>query len=193
MGDYVVEGGSLVEVHGGDGTITTYEVLRQFDIARERTMRQDPAYGIRQLVDIGEKALSPSLNDPTTAVQAIDRLHDLLDRIAHRSLLSGVYTDDDGVVRLVRPVMTWAGYVTLAFEEIREYGATSVQVQRRLRAAIAELLRVVPAERSEPLERQIRLLDRSARRTFPDLEERHLASGADESGIGNIDDEEPTA
>ena len=188
MGDFVVEGAPIVEVFGSND-ISTREVLRQVDIARERTMRQDPAYGIRQLVDIAEKALSPSLNDPTTAVQAIDRIHDLLDRIAHRSLLSSVYEDDDGEVRLVRPVMTWSGYVTLAFEEIREYGGSSIQVQRRLRAAIDELLTVVDGGRCEPLDRQVRLLDRRARREFRDAEERELATGADASGIGSVPDE----
>jgi len=192
MGDFVVEGGALAEIHGAHD-LREDAILRQIDIARERTMRQDPPYGIRQLVDIGEKALSPSLNDPTTAVQAIDRIHDVLRRIADRHLPDGVYTDDAGTIRLVRPTMTWTGYVTLAFAEIREYGATSIQVHRRLRAAIQELLEVVPPERRPALEGQLRLLDRSIRRAFPDLEERRLAAGADESGIGSLPEENPTS
>ena len=152
-------------------------------------MRQDPAYGFRQLVDIGEKALSPALNDPTTAVQAVDRLLDLLGRIARRGTPTGVYDDDDGEVRLVRPVMSWSGYVALAFEEIREYGGSSIQVQRRLRAAIDELLGTVPEELHPPLQRQRRLLAQSAARYFTDPEELALAVASDESGIGNVEDE----
>lgn len=188
VGDYVVEGGPLVEVYDGGDVLTCEQVLRQVDIARERTMRQDAAFGFRQLADIGEKALSPAVNDPTTAVQAIDRLHDLLARLAGRALDPGVYEDDEGRVRLVREVQSWSGYVTLAFEEIREYGGTSIQVHRRLRAALVELLSMVPAQRRPPLERQLRLLEQSAGRFFPEPEERALAEVSDESGLDNVKD-----
>ncbi len=188
MGDFVAEDGPLFEVYGDSG-VPVREVLRQVDIARERSMRQDPAYGFRQLVDIGEKALSPALNDPTTAVQVLDRLLDLLGRIARCGTPTGVYEDDDGQVRLVRPVMSWSGYVALAFEEIREYGGSSIQVQRRLRAAIDELLETVPDELHPPLERQRRLLEQSAARYFTDPEELALAVAPDESGMGNVEDE----
>lgn len=186
VGDFVVEGAPLVEVYHGGDDLTCDQVLREVDISRERTMRQDPAFGFRQLADIGEKALSPALNDPTTAVQAIDRLHDLLARLAHRALDPGVYQDDDGRVRLVREVESWPGYVALAFEEIREYGGSSIQVHRRLRAALVELLTMVPAPRREPLERQLRLLEQSAARYFPEPEERELAEASDESGLDNV-------
>ena len=188
MGDFVAEGSPMFEVYGGSSDVPGHAALRQVDIARERSMRQDPAYGFRQLVDIAEKALSPSLNDPTTAVQAIDRIHDLLGRVARRGAQSGVYQDDAGAIRLVRPVMTWSAYVALSFEEIREYGGSSVQVQRRLRAAIDDLLDLVPAELRAPLLRQRRLLEQSAARYFVDPEELALAVASDESGIGNVDE-----
>jgi uncharacterized membrane protein len=186
VGDYVVEGAPLVEVHGGSDGLTNGMIMRQIDIARERSLRQDPAFGFRQLADIGEKALSPAINDPTTAVQAIDRLHDLLSRLAHGSLDPGVHADGDGSVRLVREVVSWPGYVALAFEEIREYGGTSIQVHRRLRAAIVELSTMVPPPRRQPLERQLRLLEQSAARYFPAPEERALAEVSDESGLDNV-------
>ncbi len=186
VGDYVVGGAPLAEVFGGSRPITCAELLRQIDIARERTMWQDPAFGFRQLADIAEKALSPALNDPTTAVQAIDRLHDLLARLARRSLEDGVYRDADGRIRLIRDVVSWPGYVALAFEEIREYGASSMQVHRRVRAALVELLTMVPPSRRGPLERQLRLLDRSVARNFPTAEERELAETSDESGLDNV-------
>ncbi len=188
LGDFVAEGALLVEVHGGDRTVPAGLVRRQLELGRERSMRQDPAYGFRQLVDIAEKALSPSLNDPTTAVQALDRIHDLLRRVMSRPQPVGVYHDGDGEVRFVRKVTSWAGLVVLAFEEVREYGGSSIQVHRRLRASLEELLEVAPPERREPLLRQLRLQEQSAARYFPEPEERHLAEEADESGLGSDDD-----
>jgi len=79
--------------------------------------------------------------------------------------------------------------VTLAFEEIREYGHSSMQVHRRLRAAIEQLLEVVPAERWPPLLRQRHLLELSEPRDFPDTEELALAAESDESGIGTVEEE----
>jgi uncharacterized membrane protein len=186
MGEFVVEQAPLFEVFGRGRTVTFEDIAPHVDIARERSMRQDPAYGFRLLVDIAEKALSPALNDPTTAVQAIDRLHDLLGRVARRARPSGRYHDDSGHVRLVREVITWEALVALTFEEIREYGGSSMQVHRRLRAAIDALLETVPVQRREPLLRQLRLLNNSESRYFPDAEERALAARADESGIGTI-------
>lgn len=148
-------------------------------------MRQDPGYGFRQLVDIAEKALSPALNDPTTAVQAIDRLHDLLRRVACRPQPRGAYSDSTGTVRVIRPVMTWPGLVSLAFEEIREYGGTSVQVHRRMHACLEDLLAIVPSYRREPLQRQLRLQHKSTARNFREPEERALARERDDSGLGN--------
>jgi uncharacterized membrane protein len=188
IGDFVAEGATLFAVHAGGGQVPAQQVLRQIGIARERSMRQDPGYGFRQLVDIAEKALSPALNDPTTAVQAIDRLHDLLRRVACRPQPSGVYYDGTGTVRVIRPVMTWPGLVTLAFEEIREYGGTSVQVHRRLHGCLEDLLEIVPPDRQEPLRRQLRLQHKSTARNFREPEERALAQERDDSGLGN---EEP--
>ncbi len=188
IGDYVAGGAALFEVHGGRGNLPEGEVRRQIDVSRERTMRQDPAYGFRQLVDIAEKALSPSLNDPTTAVQALDRLHDLMRRVAVLPQPSGVYCDDDGQVRFVRKVISWSGFVTLAFEEIRRYGGSSIQVHRRLRASLEELLDLVPDDRRGPLERQLRLLKRTAAEAFPTAEERRLAAESDEAGIGSVEE-----
>lgn len=74
--------------------------------------------------------------------------------------------------------------MTLAFEEIRQYSTASVQVQRRLRASARELLEVVAAQRRPPLARQLRLLESSAARHFPDPEEQQLAAGWGNAGLG---------
>ena len=83
------------------------ESSRALDCFAVRTLYQDPCYGVRQLVDIAIRALSPAINDPTTAVQALDRLHGVLRAIADRPGPSGCYVDPSGSVRLIVPVPGW--------------------------------------------------------------------------------------
>ena len=107
-------------------------------------------YGVRLLVDIAERSLSESpFQDPTTAVQAIDRLHDILRQLARRPFPDGRFHDDGGVLRLVTTTMSWEEYVHLAFDEIRMAGAGSPQVSRRLLAALDDLRRVALPSRVE--------------------------------------------
>ena len=159
VGDYVPTGAPVFAVHGGDGRVEPAEVLPHVGIGPERTLHQDTAFGIRQLVDMAEKALSPAINDPTTAVQCIDRIHDLLRRIAVRRLPSGRYGDEHGVLRLVVPQVTWDDYVHLAFDEIRHFGIGSLQIPRRLRAALLDLRTAAPPERHAALDAQLHALD----------------------------------
>ena len=107
----------------------------------ERTFEQDPKYAIRLLVDIAIKALSPAINDPSTAVQALDQLEDLLRRLGQRRLETGAFRDRDGTLRLVVPYPSWDDFLTLAFDEIRHCGAGSVQIMRRMKALAADLAR----------------------------------------------------
>jgi uncharacterized membrane protein len=142
-------------------------------------MNQDLAYGMRMLVDIAERGLSEPFLDPTTAVQALDRLHDCLRQLVHRPFPDGRYRDADGVVRFVMPVMDWDGYVRLAFDEIREAGRTSPQVPRRLAAAVDDLLAIAPPERRAALERQRALLDAEAVGDPPVADPQGIGSGRD--------------
>ena len=123
--------------------------MRAIRLARERTFEQDPKYPIRLLVDIAIRALSPAINDPTTAVQTIDQLEDLLRRLGQYDLDAGHASDANGVVRLVFPMPTWEDYLALAFDEIRQYGSTSVQVMRRLRSALVGLIESTVERRSD--------------------------------------------
>jgi uncharacterized membrane protein len=160
FGEFVASGAPLLRV---DGELTP----DQLDHARgsialglERTLDQDVAYGLRLLVDIAERSLSDSpFLDPTTAVQAIDRLHDCLRHIARREFHDGRYTDADGVVRLTLRVMNWDAYVHLAYDEIRQAGAGTPQVARRLRASLEDLVQYAPPYRRPVLHDQLRLLD----------------------------------
>ena len=144
------------------------------------------AYGLRLLVDIAERSLSgggPFL-DPTTAVQAIDRLHDCLRQLARRSFPDGRYRDTKGQVRLVTPCMSWDDYVHLAFDEIRIAGAGSPQIARRLRAALEDLLSVAPPERKAVLTEQLHLLQAGVSRENKDRKDGRTSSKADASGLG---------
>ena len=165
IGDFVPSGGPLVEVRGR-GVPDARTVLDRIGLENDRTMEQDPAFGFRQLVDIGERALSPAVNDPTTAVEVINQLHDLLRRLAARPFPTGQRLDGEGDLRLVYPVLSWEGYVHLAVDEILFYGATSLEVMRRLRSMLEDLKTVAPGERELVIDEAIGELDAIVERTF---------------------------
>ena len=143
MGEYVPTGGPVFAVHGGsppeDGPLRAC-----LDLGRSRTLYQDPSFGIRQLVDVATQALSPAINQPSTAVQVIDRLHDLLLRVARAPVPTGFHVDGSDVVRVVEPTLTPERLLLLAFQEVSQLGASSWHVTRRLAAAYEDLAAEVP-------------------------------------------------
>jgi uncharacterized membrane protein len=185
LGEFVPAGAALFEV---DGDLTGLDVdgaLRAIKLGLERTLDQDVAYGLRLLVDVAERALSDSpFLDPTTAVQAIDRLYDCLHQIAPRPFPDGQYRNEAGVVRLVTQTMTWEDYVHLAFDEIRLAGAGSPQVARRLGAALQDLLKIAPPERHEVLRLQLALLQSGIESTIREEKDRVYFKHADPKGLG---------
>ncbi len=184
VGDTVVESTPVLHVFGARQPVDDCKLRKGIEFGEERTFEQDPKYAIRLLVDIAIKALSPAINDPTTAVQALDQIEDLLLRLGHCHLEIGKYRDSDGTVRLVVPFPTWDDLVRLAFDEICAYGATSVQVMRRMNALIADLTRAVPEERRATLKYWNARLKTTIARTFADGEERLDASKEDRQGLG---------
>jgi uncharacterized membrane protein len=148
-------------------------------------MQQDIAFGFRQLVDIGVRALSPGVNDPTTAVQAIDRLHGLLRVLGSKAMPTSRCRDEAGVVRVDLAAADWDDYVHLTFDELRHYGGESMQVLRRLRAALDDLATAVPSGRRDALVDQIVLVQAAAERSFPDLIDRQNTAEPDAQGIGS--------
>src|SRR6185436_2538947 len=100
VGDTVIESTPLLRVLGGQHIIDEALLLGAVERGEERTFEQDPKYAIRLLVDIAIRALSPAINDPTTAVQALDQIGDLLLRLARRRLEVGGFKDEDGIVRV---------------------------------------------------------------------------------------------
>lgn len=182
VGDFIPRGSAVLEVYGNP---MPHEVTQHLALSPERTMAQDPAFGFRQLVDVAQKALSPAVNDPTTAVQSIDLMHDLLRTLATRPFPSGQRVDDDGELRLIFPVMTWEAYVHLACDELRHYGATSLQVMRRMRAMLEDLDSVAPDDRQPVVQKQLHLLDAAIQRNWPDVEDQHLGLIGDPQGLGD--------
>jgi uncharacterized membrane protein len=184
VGDTVIESTPLLQVVGATGTIGEAALARAIVRGPERTFEQDPKYSLRLLVDIAIRALSPAINDPTTAVQAIDQIGDLLLRLGRRHLEQGVLRDEHNVVRVVVPFPTWDDFLRLAFDEIRTYGGASVQVVRRLNALMGDLIALMPDERHAALRLWQVRLGRTVAEHFADPDEQAAASVRDRQGLG---------
>jgi uncharacterized membrane protein len=188
MGDFVAAGAPLLRVHGDPARLDRARLAGLVVLGSERTHLDDPAYGFRKLVDIAERGVSEPFGDPTTAVQAIDRLHDCLRQLVRRPFPSGRHRDAAGRVRLVERTLSWDGYVRLSFDELRLAGAGSPQVARRLRAGLVDLRAVAPVERRAVLDRQLELLAAGVARAYPDEDDVRAALTSDLQGIGSGDD-----
>jgi uncharacterized membrane protein len=184
VGDTIVELMPVAHVFGARDPVDELKLRDTIEPGEQRTFEQDPKYAIRLLVDIAIKALSPAINDPTTAVQALDQIEDLLLRLGQRHLEIGNHRDGDGKLRLVIPFPTWDDLVRLAFDEICFYGATSAQVMRRMNALVADLMQVVPEERHATLKYWDSRLKTTIARSFADGEERLDASKEGRQGFG---------
>jgi uncharacterized membrane protein len=147
-------------------------------------LEQDPAFAFRIIVDIASKGLSPAVNDPTTAVLAVDQIHHLLRNVGSRRLDDGWACDAAGRVRLVYRTPDWGDFVQLAVTEIRQFGGTSIQIARRLWAMLENLIQTLPPERALLLREELALLRRSAERCFADPEDRAMAEVSDFPGVG---------
>jgi uncharacterized membrane protein len=184
IGDTVSESTLLAHVHGAARPVDEQQLRRAFATGAERTFEQDPKWALRLLVDIAIRALSPAINDPTTAVQAIDQIGDLLFRLGRRRLEGGAYADASGQVRVVVPFPTWEDFLALSLEEIRACGAGSIQVMRRLKALLADLQQALPERRRPALTHWEARIDRTIASQFPDPDDQRGASAADRQGLG---------
>jgi uncharacterized membrane protein len=185
LGSFVPSGAALIRIEGDTSRLDHAAAAGALRFGLERTLDEDVAYGFRMLVDMAERALSDSpFLDPTTAVQAIDRLHDGLRQLAQRVLPDGRFRDDHGRLRLTLPVMDWNAYVHLAFDEIRIAGAPSPQITRRLVAALNDLLGVAPPERRAALEEQLDLIGNDVGTLRRDRRDLDMSLTPDPQGIG---------
>ena len=185
VGDTLVEGTVILRVHGAKEPLDERQLMKAMHLGTDRTFEQDPKYAIRLLVDIAIKALSPAINDPTTAVQALDQIEDLLLRLGRHDLDNGYASDANGVLRLVFPMPTWEDYLTLAFDEIRQYGIGSVQVMRRLRAALtASAESLTDADRAGAVRSYLKHLDLAIAQSPLDAQDQAVARETDRQGLG---------
>ena len=184
VGDFVATGEPLFRLHGGAVALDDEALRRSIAFGPERTMEQDPMFSFRILVDIALKALSPAINDPTTAVLAMDQIHRLLRTVGLRRLHDELVHDSAGRVRLVLRTPNWDDFVHTAFTEIRACGANNVQIARRMRAMLENLVRSLPEIRHAALRQQLDLLDRSLAEIYRFPEDLALARVPDPQGLG---------
>ena len=189
VGDFLAVGDPLFRVLTDAPGLTDKALRHSVALGHERTFEQDPMFAFRIIVDIASKALSPAINDPTTAVLAIDQIHHLLRDIGRRYLAEGFEKDQRGQLRLIYRTPNWEDFVQLGTTEIRQYGRDSIQVQRRLRAMLEDLIETLPSNRHAILHKELFLLDSASKRAFPDLDDQRLAESGDLQGMGGSDDE----
>ncbi len=186
-GDFVARGELLCEVHGPAARIDPRAIRHAIAVGPARTLDHDPAFAFRVLVDIAARALSPAVNDPTTAVLMLDQLQRLLRAAGMRRLDVGQVHDASGALRLVFGMPGWDDLVQLAVSEVRLYGIGSLQIPRRMRAMLTTLIGALPPERHAALHTELRLLDQAVARTYTDPDERARANVADLQGMGGSD------
>jgi uncharacterized membrane protein len=184
VGDFIAHGEPLFKLYGAADGIPEVDLVTAIAFGPERTMEQDPTFSFRIVIDIALRALSPAINDPTTAVIAIDQLHRLLRLVGQRDLRANEILDRSGRLRVIFRTPNWEDFVNLAFNEIRICGANNMQVVRRLRAMIENLILTLPAHRHEELQKQLSLLEREVGKHFFYPEDLSLAGVADTQGLG---------
>jgi uncharacterized membrane protein len=184
VGDFVAVGEPLFHLYDGATTIGDRMLRGQVAFGPERTIEQDSTFAFRVIVDVAIKALSKAINDPTTAVLAIDQLHRLLRSVGRRHLHDDALYDEDGQFRLLFPTPNWTDFVELSFREIRLYGAENFQIARRLHAMGENLMQSLPVNRQPALRRELDLLDRTLERLHEFPEDLALARQPDLQGLG---------
>ena len=185
VGDIVPHGDVVIQVYGVAAPPPAEHLRGLFVIGEERTIEQDPAFALRILVDIAIRALSPAVNDPTTTVQVLGAIEDLLLLIGESDLRGrGELRDGDGTVRVVVETRRWEDLLALALTEIREYGATATQVTRRTRALLDRLEARVRPEHRAAVADHIAALESSVERHVADPAARAFAIRPDPQGIG---------
>jgi uncharacterized membrane protein len=169
IGGFILPGAPLVSVWPAEAAEeATEKVRRAFVLGPERTLQQDVELGLRQLADIALRALSPGVNDPTTADICIDRLAEVLTLLGSRSMPDEARMGEDGQVRFLARRTTFDRAVGISFDQIRHYGAADATVMAHLLRKLGEIAALVPASRHPPLIGQSRAVLRAAREKIED-------------------------
>jgi uncharacterized membrane protein len=162
VGTFVSLGEPLMRVEPPPTSLDRDAVLRSIAIGPERTMDRDGAFGIQTLVDIAQRSLTDSFNDPTTATQSVDRIHDCLRLLAERDLGNGRYDDAQGRCRVVVPALAWQDYVSLALDPILRASSGVPPVRERIESALMDLKSVAPPARQPALDERLAVIRRDA-------------------------------
>ena len=184
VGDFVASGQPLFVLYDGAVEISDRQLQIAVAFGTERTMEQDPLFSFRIMVDIALKALSPAINDPTTAVLAIDQIHRLLRVVGERQLRGETIADSRGRARVIVRTPNWEDFVHVACQEIRMCGAGNVQIARRLRAMLDDLRSTLPAHRHQILDDEARRLTQALQALYPQPDDLELAMQPDRQGLG---------
>jgi len=146
VGHFVPAGVPLLMVSKGDKltAVGAAELRAAFEIGPTRTLQQDVEYGILQIVDIALKAISPAVNDPSTAIGCVDQLSRILIRFAMREPPESLLYDPPGVFRVGLPWLSFDRLVESAFEQIRVYSKADVAVSLRILRALSDIASTVP-------------------------------------------------
>ena len=184
VGDFMATDEPLFALYGSAAAVDDTMLRPTVAMGAERTLEQDPMFAFRILVDIALKALSPAINDPTTAVLAIDQVHRLLRFLGKHNLRGEVIFDEAGESRVIFRTPNWEDFVHIACTEIRACGADSMQIARRLRAMLDDVGRALPEYRRPSIETELMLLDRAIEVAYVNAEDRALARVPDVQGLG---------
>jgi len=146
VGQFVPAGVSLLAVSRGDrlSADVSRDLLGAFDLGPSRTLQQDVEFGVLQIVDVALKAISPAVNDPTTAISCVDQLSRVLIRCASREPQDSFLYDPPGVVRVSIAWIGFAGLLESAVEQIRMYAKGDVAVSLRLLRALGDIAAAAP-------------------------------------------------
>ncbi len=155
IGQFVSEGTKLVSVSKKNVDDWGNEINSHYNIYRYRTIEQDVGYGIRQIVDIALKALSPGINDTTTAIICIDYLAVIVGRIATRKLPTSTRVKD-GEIRVYVKSPSFRNFVETAFDQIRISGKANLAIFLRVIKALSIIgEKTTSKARKEVIEQQI--------------------------------------
>jgi uncharacterized membrane protein len=184
VGEHAGPLATIATVHGPDPSALSDDAVHAHLLfGSERTLLGDPGFGLRQLVDTASRALSPAINDPTTGVQALLRVEDLLARIADRPDPTGWYLDASGAPRVHLNEPSFLRLAALGLTEILHYGATAPQVTRALLATATDLAAATDGERRAWFESYLQLVHDTVREQMPPALV-DVASEVDRMGLG---------
>ncbi len=184
VGDSVTRGTPVMKAAPRLGRRVARAAARSVVVDVERSLLYDPMYSLRLVVDVALRALSPGVNDPTTAVRALDEIEQILRTVAELPLGSRTLTGGRGRVVVRGPA--WSDVLDLALVEVLEFGRGQPQVTRRLAALLDDLLADVADDRVAPVRALRDRLVEAVTRAAEDEDLARIALVADRQGIGGM-------